>query len=46
MKKIIVLTLGIISSIVLFSACSSSAKCPAYGHYSQVEVTTVDENTL
>jgi hypothetical protein len=46
MKKIIVFIISIIVFTALFSSCASYAKCPAYGHYSQVQPVAVDENSL
>jgi len=37
MKKIIVFAVTIIFGACLFSACEPQSKCPAYGHYSQIE---------
>ncbi len=46
MKKIIVFIISIIVFTALFSSCASYAKCPAYGHYSQVQPIPTDENSL
>ncbi|MBP5709768.1 MAG: hypothetical protein J6W84_02190 [Bacteroidales bacterium] len=43
MKKIIVIAVTIIFGACLFSACASQSKCPAYGHYSQLEQPVSDE---
>lgn len=37
MKKIIVTAVTIIFGVCILSACASQSKCPAYGHYSQLE---------
>lgn len=37
MKKFIVVTLALIFSGLVFSSCATQSKCPAYGHYSQLE---------
>ncbi|HHU47739.1 MAG TPA: hypothetical protein P5134_05715 [Bacteroidales bacterium] len=46
MKKFIVLVISIIVISLVFSSCASYIKCPAYGHYSQLETTTPDESHL
>lgn len=46
MKKIIVFIISIIVFTALFSSCASYSKCPAYGHYSQVQPVGTDENSL
>ena len=37
MKKIIVITVTIIFGACILGACATQSKCPAYGHYSQLE---------
>ena len=36
MKKIIVLDILFLGSILVFSACDTQKRCAAYGHYSYV----------
>jgi len=48
MKKIIVISSVIIAVSLLLCACAEQSKCPAYGHYSQLEqpVQTDNETNL
>lgn len=45
MKRIIISLIVVFAVAVMVSACANQHKCPAYGHYTEVQ-TSVDDNTL
>ncbi len=46
MKKIIVLGILFLGSVLVFSACDTQHRCAAYGHYSYNMPADVPENNM